>query len=598
MNNNPKIDIDKNCGVTRTPEKSPTPTRTTTRTPKVTRTATKSLTPTRTVTRSITPTRTATKSSTPIRTSTTGLTRTPTNTITKTSEITRTPTATPNQTPTPTITSTITRTPTPTPTKKSQLGGGSVFPAAPSNLIALEGNEAIDLSWSAPTNPRGDAFYLVAYRPTSATNWQYIVTSVDSIRRVVIAGLTNDTEYEIKVGTANGNTAGDIASAVWSLSIFATPIAQNSQSTPGIISNNSIIAGTFSEGLLISNDDGSNWKTIARIGVPTNPSETLLIKSIGSNQISSVAFADNTIYVGTNKFTVMPGGLSISRDFGSTWQNTTLINNITSDIINDVYALNSIVLVGMPGGIALSNDNGSTWITTSQISSAIGFYGGLQSSNISKVYMAKKDNNIAAFVAYGDLPSISRSIRSIGNDGSFFPGAWTNFFPGGETNANWNDPIINSIFVDPLTNKLYIATNRGLSIANDAFATNLSFTNYLFGSENPLLAPNGNWIVDKPGGAQLPLGGNPWGVKDVFAIGQKIYIATYGTGLKFSNNGGSTWSTISTETNYLWKVSVVDNKIYVIGDLTAGLLMSKDNGNSWSKFYSNSALSDLILINT
>jgi hypothetical protein len=476
--------------------------------------------------------------------------------------------------------------------------------------VALEGNEAIDLSWDAPVSIRpGDNAYAFAYRVKGAANWIYSGYNTLNDRRKIITGLINDTEYEIKVGTTTG---GPFENAVWSLSIFATPIAQSSQSPPGVISNNSIIAGTFSEGLLISNDDGSNWKTIARTAVPTNSNETLLIKSIGSNKISSVAFADSTVYVGTNKFTVgnlvnfntqMPGGLSISRDFGSTWQNTTLINNITSDIINHIYALNSIVLVGMPSGIALSNDNGSTWLTTSQISSAIGFYGGLRSSNISKVYMAKKDNNIAAFVAYGDLPNISRSIRSIGNDGSFFPGAWTHFSPGGGKHANWDDPIINSIFVDSVTNKLYVGTNRGLSIANDAFATNLSFTNYLFGSDDPLFAPNGNWIVDIAdrffyGEAALPLGGNPWGVRDVFAIGQKIYVATYGTGLKFSDNGGSTWATINIpQTKYLLKVSVVDNKIYVIGDQSVGFLISKDNGNSWSSFYSNSGLSDLTIIN-
>jgi photosystem II stability/assembly factor-like uncharacterized protein len=389
------------------------------------------------------------------------------------------------------------------------------------------------------------------------------------------------------------------------LSIFATPT--DGLSNTRLISSNSIIVGTYSEGLIVSNDDGSNWKTISRISVPVNSNETLSVKTIGSNNISSLAFYNGVMYVGTVPLTVgnlanahinMPGGLSISKDFGNTWTNIVTINNISTNTINDVYVLDNTVLVGMPNEIALSNDNGSTWLTTSQISPNIGSYGALKSRNISKVYMAKKGNDIAAFVSYGDSPYISRSIRSINSDGSFVPGTWLSFYAGMETSYTWDPPMVNSIFVDSVSNKLYVATSRGLSIANDAFGTNISFTNYLFGSENPLIAPNGNWVVDKPGGAELPLGGNPWSVKDVFSIGQKIYVATYGTGLKFSNNGGSTWTTISTPTKYLYRVFVVDDKIYIIGDQSAGILISKDNGNTWSNFYSDSGLTDLIIINS
>lgn len=121
MSNNPKIDIDQNCEITRTPAKSPTPTRTTTRTPKVTRTVTKSLTPTPSLTKSSTPTRTVTKSPTQTITPTKTITATVTNTPTKTvtASVTKTVTPTISISPTNTITPTPTKTVTPTLTPSS-----------------------------------------------------------------------------------------------------------------------------------------------------------------------------------------------------------------------------------------------------------------------------------------------------------------------------------------------------------------------------------------------------------------------------------------------------------------------------------------------
>ncbi len=148
--------------------------------------------------------------------------------------LTPTPTATLQQTPTPTATLQQTATPTatlqqtPTPTKRSQSGGA--FPAAPSNLVALEGNLAIDLSWDAPVSIRpGDTGYAFAHRVKGAANWIYYGYNTLNERRKIITGLINDTEYEIKVGTTSG---GPFDNAVWSVPIFATPTAQNIPPTP------------------------------------------------------------------------------------------------------------------------------------------------------------------------------------------------------------------------------------------------------------------------------------------------------------------------------------------------------------------------------
>jgi len=131
---------------------------------------------------------------------------------------------TPIQTQTPT--STLQRTPTPTATKRPKSSGGSAFPASPFNLSAIEGNQAIDFIWDAPTNPRsGDLFYVVGHRQTTGSAWMYNVYSISSERRAVISALINDKEYEIKVGTCTGGSTAQIAAAIWSVSIYATPVA-------------------------------------------------------------------------------------------------------------------------------------------------------------------------------------------------------------------------------------------------------------------------------------------------------------------------------------------------------------------------------------
>ena len=139
MSNNPKIDIDQNCEITRTPAKSPTPTRTTTRTPKVTRTVTKSLTPTPSLTKSSTPTRTVTKS--------------PTQTITPTKTVTASVTKT--VTPTISISPTNTITPTPTKTVTPTLSPSSPNQPDSNTNIALAGWDYVNGRVASFTNTMG-----------------------------------------------------------------------------------------------------------------------------------------------------------------------------------------------------------------------------------------------------------------------------------------------------------------------------------------------------------------------------------------------------------------------------------------------------------
>jgi formylglycine-generating enzyme required for sulfatase activity len=205
MSNNPKIDIDKNCEVTRTPEKSPTPTRTTTRTPKVTRTVTKSLTPTPSVTKSSTPTRTVTKSPTqtitPTKTITGTVTNTPTNTVTAT--VTKTVTPTISISPTKTITPTTTKTVTPT------LSPSSPNQPDSNTNIALAGWDYVNGRVASFTNTMGvEDLSDINYRQLVLNTINWLVKN-KSNPKILILNPNNDL-YENALGSVLGAISNNI----------------------------------------------------------------------------------------------------------------------------------------------------------------------------------------------------------------------------------------------------------------------------------------------------------------------------------------------------------------------------------------------------
>jgi len=205
MSNNPKIDIDKNCGVTRTPEKSPTPTRTTTRTPKVTRTVTKSLTPTPSVTKSSTPAQTATKTPTQTITPTKTITATVTNTPTKTvtASVTKTVTPTISISPTKTITPTTTKTVTPT------LSPSSPNQPDSNTNIALAGWDYVNGRVASFTNTMGvEDLSDINYRQLVLNTINWLVKNKLN-PKILILNPNNDL-YENALGSVLSTISSDI----------------------------------------------------------------------------------------------------------------------------------------------------------------------------------------------------------------------------------------------------------------------------------------------------------------------------------------------------------------------------------------------------
>jgi len=105
---------------------------------------------------------------------------------------------------------------------------------------------------------------------------------------------------------------------------------------------NTIFAGTRSNGMFISNDNGTTWSQVTN-GIPNN------------KKVSTVAVSGNNIFAG-----VFGSGVFLSQDNGITW---VLKNNGITNLNIQVIVFNgSSVFAGTyQGGVFRSNDNGNLW---------------------------------------------------------------------------------------------------------------------------------------------------------------------------------------------------------------------------------------------
>ena len=106
------------------------------------------------------------------------------------------------------------------------------------------------------------------------------------------------------------------------------------------VNGNNLYAGTYSNGISLSSDDGNSWNNI-NIGYANNPA------------IYSLAANGNNIYAGTTDY-----GLLMSTNNGSTWAVNTagMIQGVYKIIING-----NKMFAGTSNGVYVSTNNGSTW---------------------------------------------------------------------------------------------------------------------------------------------------------------------------------------------------------------------------------------------
>jgi len=139
-------------------------------------------------------------------------------------------------------------------------------PDAPQNVAAAIGDSQLTVSFSPPASNGGSAItgYTVTATPTGGGQ---AVTSTGSSSPIVIAGLTNGTEYDVTVTATNMAGTGAASSAVTATPSTTPSAPQNVTATPG----DSQITVTFLPpatnggsavtGYEVSTDGGTTWPT-------------------------------------------------------------------------------------------------------------------------------------------------------------------------------------------------------------------------------------------------------------------------------------------------------------------------------------------------
>ncbi|MBC7570697.1 MAG: T9SS type A sorting domain-containing protein [Spirosoma sp.] len=293
--------------------------------------------------------------------------------------------------------------------------------------------------------------------------------------------------------------------------------------------------------------------------VPNGPScDTYTNKTtadgLGNNFVQGVYAMGSTVYAATR------GGLGISTDGGSSFNNKTKANNgLGGDFVWGVYAISgpnstTVYAATNTGGLGISTDGGNTFSNKTTTN-------GLGSNSVTGVYAVSGPNSTTVYAATSGGVSISI-------DGG---NRFTN-----KTRAN-SGLVNNAVYgVYAVGSTVYAATVGGLSISNDGgnrFFSSSVGDNILYGvyAEGSMVyaATRGGLGISNNGGLSFTtktvtdgLGSN--NVNGVYAVGTTVYAAT-GDGLSISTDGGNTFTNkLGTTTSAQASTSV--QGVYAVGN--------------------------------
>lgn len=121
-------------------------------------------------------------------------------------------------------------------------------PTAPTSVTTTAGDQQVAVNWNAPSYLGGALIsdYQIEYS-TDATTWTRVTRTASTTRSQLIVGLTNDTNYDIRVRAFNG-----VAGEWFTISTQVKPFGLPYTSTPGALP---IVSGdvTFDQTLTVAN---------------------------------------------------------------------------------------------------------------------------------------------------------------------------------------------------------------------------------------------------------------------------------------------------------------------------------------------------------
>jgi hypothetical protein len=301
-----------------------------------------------------------------------------------------------------------------------------------------------------------------------------------------------------------------------------------------LINGPDIFAGTDSNGVLISTNNGLNWSQ-----TPLN-----------SHRVTSLALIAGNLYAGTCYSALnINSGVYVSTNNGLTWTHTSL----KSRFVKTIYANGQNIFAGSDG-LFYSSDNGLSWIAKEfpATSNILSFSG-------SDSIMLLGCNNYDVYLSTNFGQNWSFNSSSGGNPNSFLingprflAGKSMGIYLSTNYGVNWNNVIVSG------------AVNAFAVLGSNIFA----------GRYNGVLISTNNGSSWNPTAASI--------IYPVFSLavkGSTVFAGTQGGGIYYSTNNGVAWvQTLNGETVYSL---AVNGGNVIAGTFDGGVYISTNDGVSW-----------------
>lgn len=244
-------------------------------------------------------------------------------------------------------------------------------------------------------------------------------------------------------------------------------------------------------------------------------------RGLGDKTIFAIAFSGSTMFAGGE-------GVARSTDGGLTW--TDISSGLTNTNVRSLCVQGSYIFAGTGAGVFRANLSGGSW--TSVSSTSLG----------SRMVMSLTVSG--SFLVAGTLYGGVYRTKNYGS-------SW------GNTNTGLGNLNVRTLYKSATSKHLFAGSDGGVFLSTD----------------------NGNsWSAMNNG---LPSGNVPPIVYGLTGTGQKIYAATYYSGVYYSSDRGANWSQTALQ---LGSLSIILNGTDVLaGTMRDGVFFSTNRGNSWTQ---------------
>ncbi|MBK6912650.1 MAG: T9SS type A sorting domain-containing protein [Ignavibacteriales bacterium] len=361
-----------------------------------------------------------------------------------------------------------------------------------------------------------------------------------------------------------------------------------------VLQEGTMLCGTASNGIYISNDFGNSWSNSST--------------GLSASDVNSIYKAQSgTVFAGLNG-----GGVNKSTNSGESWEQTAIsllsITSISENSSGDIFAAGW-------GAIYKSTDDGVSWDTLSNGLPSADWIEALVINTSQRIICVTgingvfySDDNGESFISSGlsgvELNSIVKNpfdYLFVSSNGSGVYKSTDNGLNWTEVNSGLNDLFVNTLWSDNNNNlfaglkngRVYLSINNGTIWQPITTAYSLSEVNSILSdlSQNVFAGTNLNGIFCASEGSykwnQCNEGLKSSEVINLLAIDStQVFAATNLNGIFRTSNKGGTWINNALQGNIGMTLSLSNNK-----NIYAGLfaeigffgdkLRSDDNGYSW-----------------